>query len=177
MLGQFKKLLYVFFFLLAAASVVLAQTVDPRARESEWRDYKLPPVEFARYVAANKIVMFRAPATWQRIGPLQFKGPFDTELKIIVEKVPDGIPLKSYTNAVLHQLRNLPGGADSLTIRETEISGLEAREFFFTLPNVQGETTRRMIWCAVSGPNAVSFVFINPEAKAAELEPYFKGVI
>src|SRR5215475_7112818 len=141
MLRQCKKLLYLILFLLAAASIVSAQTVDPRTRESEWRNYKLPSVEFARYVASNKIVMFRAPATWERSGNLQFKGPFETELKVIVEQVPDGIPLKSYTNAILHQLRNLPGGADSLTVRETEISGLEAREFFITIPNVQGETT------------------------------------
>jgi tetratricopeptide (TPR) repeat protein len=171
------RLLILLLVQLAAASVVSAQTADPQARESEWRGYKLPAAEFARFVGATKIVLFRAPASWERAGYLQFKGPHDAELRVIVEKVPDGVPLKSYTNAVLQNLRNVPGGADSLTVRPTEISGLEAREFFLTLPDLRGQTTRRMIWCTVSGPNAVSFVFISPEENAAELEPYFKAVI
>ncbi len=171
------RLLILLLVQLAAGSVVSAQTADPQARESEWRGYKLPAAEFARFVGATKIVLFRAPASWERAGYLQFKGPHDAELRVIVEKIPDGVPLKSYTNAVLQNLRNVPGGADSLTVRPTEISGLEAREFFLTLPDLRGQTTRRMIWCTVSGPNAVSFVFVSPEANAAELEPYFKAVI
>jgi hypothetical protein len=172
------RLLILLFIQLTAGSVALAQTIDPQARESEWKNYKLPSADFARFIGATKIASFRVPADWeQSTGYLQFKAPHDSELKLIVEKVPDGIPLRSYTNAVLQNLRNIPGGSDSLTVRPTEISGLEAREFFFTIPDLRGETTRRMIWCTVSGPNAISLVFICPEAKAAELEPYFKGVI
>jgi hypothetical protein len=174
----FARLLVLFIVQLAAVSITSAQTADPQARESEWKNYKLPPAEFSRFVDASKIVFFRAPATWERVaGYLSFKGPHDAELKVIVEKISDGMPLKSYTNAVLQNLRNIPGGSDSLTVRPTEISGFEAREFFFTLPNLRGDTTRRMIWCMVSGPNAVSFVFIVPETDAAELEPFFKAVI
>src|SRR5947207_4374473 len=118
---------------LAAGSVALAQTADPQARDVEWKSYKLPAAEFSRFVGATKIVTFRAPASWEHAaGYLQFKGPHDAELRVVVEKVPDGLPLKSYTNAVLQNLRNVPGGADSLTVRPTEISGLDAREFFFT---------------------------------------------
>lgn len=172
------RLLVVLLVQLAAGSQAVAQTADPQARESEWKNYKLPAVEFTRFVGATKIVSFRAPASWERSpGYLQFKGPHDAELTLVVEKVPDGIPLKSFTNAVLQNLRNIPGGSDSLTVRPTEISGLEAREFFFTIPNLRGEITRRMIWCTVSGPNAVSVVFVCPEANAAELEPYFKAVL
>ncbi|HZM84984.1 MAG TPA: transglutaminase domain-containing protein [Blastocatellia bacterium] len=174
----FVRLLILLLVHLGAASAAFAQTTDPQTRDSEWKSYKLPSTEFARFVGATKIVSFRAPANWERTpGYQQFKGPHDAELKVIVEKVPDGIPLMSYTNAILQNLRNIPGGADSLTTRPTEISGLEAREFFFTIPDLRGETTRRMIWCTVSGPNAVSLVFICPEANAADLEPYFKAVI
>lgn len=174
----FVRLLILLLIQLAAGSVASAQIADPQARESEWKSYKLPSAEFVRFVGATKIVTFRAPASWERAaGFLQFKGTHDAEMKVVVEQVPDGIPLKSYTNAVLQSLRNLPGGSDSLTVRPTEISGLEAREFFFTLPDLRGQTTRRMIWCTVSGPNAVSFVFVCPEANAAELEPFFKAVI
>ena len=172
------RLLVVLLVQLAAGSVAAAQTADPQARESEWKKYKLPAVEFTRFIGATKIVSFRAPTSWERSpGYLQFKGPHDAELILVVETVPDGIPLKSYTNAVLQNLRNIPGGSDSLTVRPTEISGLEAREFFFTIPNLRGDLTRRMIWCTVSGPNAVSLVFVCPEANAAELEPYFKAVL
>jgi Flp pilus assembly protein TadD len=174
----FVKLLILLVCQFAAGSIASAQTADAQARESEWRNYKLPPAEFSRFVDASKIVLFRAPAGWQRsAGYLSFKGPHDAELRVVVEKIADGIPLKSYTNAVLQNLRNIPGGADSLTVRPTEISGLEAREFFFSLPDLRGETSRRMIWCTVSGPNAVSFVFMGPETHAAELEPFFKAVI
>lgn len=155
---------------------VSAQTVDPRAREAEWKAYKLPAVDFTRSVV-NKTVLVRVPTAWERGGYMEFKGPHETQLRVIVEKVPDGIPLVSYTNAVLQGLRNVPGGADSLTVRRTEISGLEAREFFLTLPDLRGETTRRMIWSTVSGPNAVSFVLVTQEATAAEIEPHFKAVI
>ncbi|HXF40123.1 MAG TPA: transglutaminase domain-containing protein [Blastocatellia bacterium] len=174
----FVRLLIVILIQLAAGSIASAQTADPKTRDAEWKSYKLPEAEFSRFLGVTKIVTFRAPASWeQSAGFLQFKGPHESELRLIVEKVADGIPLKSYTNAVLHNLRDIPGGSDSLTIRPTEISGLEAREFFFTIPDLRGDTTRRMIWCTVSGPNAVSFLFICPEANAAELEPYFKAVV
>ncbi len=170
------RLLISIFIQFIAIAGVSAQTVDPRARDDEWKGYKIPAADFKRNVV-NKTVLFRVPAAWERGGQTEFKGPHETELRVIVEKVPDGIPLVSYTNAVLQGLRSVPGGADSLTVRRTELSGLEAREFFLTLPDLRGDTTRRMIWSTVSGPNAVSFVFVTPEANAVEMEPCFKAVI
>lgn len=154
-----------------------AQSIDREGRDTEWRSYKLPEDQFARYVDGEKAILFRVPASWQLSGYLKFKGPGDAEFSLLVEKIPDGVPLRNFTNAMLQNLRNLPGGADSLAVRRTEISGLEAREFLFNLPDPRGQMTRRMIWSTVSGPHAFSFVFIVPEARAAELEPYFKAVV
>jgi tetratricopeptide (TPR) repeat protein len=154
-----------------------AQGLEPQSRDAEWNSYKLPAVEFNRYLDPEKAVLFRVPASWEAVGSMRFRGPYDSQLQILVEKIPDGIPLKGYTNAVLQNLRSLPGGADALSVRRTEMSALEAREFLVHLPDPQGVMTRRLIWCTVSGPHAVSFVLIEPEAKAADVEPYFKAVI
>jgi tetratricopeptide (TPR) repeat protein len=161
---------------LISATLASAQVLDQNTREAEWKAYTLPQVDFTRTIL-NKAVLFRAPAAWVHGGSMVFTGPHDTQLTVIIEKVPDGIPLKSYTNAMLQGLRTIPGGADSLTSRRTELSGFEAREFIMTLPNLRGESTRRVIWTTVSGPNAVSFVFLTPESNAGEMEPYFKAVI
>ncbi|HSB11219.1 MAG TPA: hypothetical protein VLM38_17150, partial [Blastocatellia bacterium] len=131
-----------------------AQSIDRERRETDWRNYKLPQEQFARYVDSEKSILFRVPASWQVNGLLKFKGPRDAELSVFVEKIPDGLPLRSLTNAVLQSLRNLPGGADSLAVRRTDISGLEAREFLFSIPDARGQMTRRMIWSTVSGPHA-----------------------
>ena len=109
-----RLLIFIFIQFIAIAGVS-AQTGDPRARDDEWKGYKIPAADFKRNVV-NKTVLFRVPAAWERAGQTEFKGPHETELRVIVEKVPDGIPLVSYTNAVLQGLRNVPGGADSLTL-------------------------------------------------------------
>ncbi|HWO00496.1 MAG TPA: transglutaminase domain-containing protein [Blastocatellia bacterium] len=156
---------------------VLGQTAEQQLRDAEWKNHKLPAVEFARYVDLDKVLLFRVPASWQQAGPLRFKGPHDSELQVLIERIPDGAPLKSLTNGILHNLRDLPGGADALTVRRTEISALEAREFLFNLADAQGQMTRRLIWSTVSGPHAVSFVFIQRESEATETEPYFKAIV
>jgi Flp pilus assembly protein TadD len=153
------------------------QTADYERREAAWLKYELPQVEFARHVDNEKLILFRVPSSWHPSGYLQFKGPNDAELSVIVEKIPDGLGLRSYTNAVLQNLRNLPGGADSLTVRRTEISSFEAREFLFNLPDPRGRMMRRALWSTVSGPHAFSFGFVVPEAAAEEMEPYFKAVV
>lgn len=173
--ARVKLLLFLLVHLLTVVGV-LAQTTE-QPRDSEWKNHKLPAVEFARYVDLEKVVMFRVPATWETMGPLRFRGPEGSELRVVVEKFPDGAPLKSYTNALLQSLRNLPGGADAVTARSTEISALEAREFLFNLSDAEGLMTRRLLWSTVSGAHAVSFILIEPEAKAAEIEPYFKAVV
>jgi hypothetical protein len=59
------RLLILLLVQLALNSVVSAQTADPQARETEWKSYKLPASEFSRFVGANKILLFRAPASWE----------------------------------------------------------------------------------------------------------------
>ncbi|HEU4387887.1 MAG TPA: hypothetical protein VFV34_08825, partial [Blastocatellia bacterium] len=154
-----------------------AQSGDPQARDREWKSYKLPPVEFARYVDPTRVVMFRVPKDWQQAGFRRFKGPQGSELALVIEKIPDGAPLASLTNGVLQSLRGLPGADETFTLRHTEISTLEAREVMFSLVDPAGLMTRRLLWFTVSGPNAVSFVLIVPEASAAEVEPYFKAIV
>ena len=168
-------LLFLLVHLMIAASV-RAQTGE-QPRDAEWRNHKLPPVEFARYVDAEKVVMFRVPANWEPAEALRFTGPSGVELRVVIEKFPDGAPLKSFTNALLQTLRGLPGGADALQARPTEISALEAREFLFSVSDTQGQMSRRLIWSTVSGAHAISFVLIEPEANTAEIEPYFKAVL
>ncbi len=161
--------------LLAFSAGAYAQ--DSVAREAEWRAYKLPTSNFVRYVDPSKTIMFRVPAGWQQQGaePI-FKGPEETHLQLVIEKVPDGIPLQALVAGALQNLRNLPGGPDSLKIRRTQLSGVEAREIAFELADARGTLSRRILLCAVDGANAVTLVFIAPLARAAELEPYFKAV-
>ncbi|MGH9762365.1 MAG: HEAT repeat domain-containing protein, partial [Blastocatellia bacterium] len=54
---------------------------------------------------------------------------------------------------------------------------LDAREVLLETPDVQGGTTRRVIWMTVHGPYAFAFIFLTPLSKAAELEPYLKAVV
>src|SRR5262249_43944800 len=54
---------------------------------------------------------------------------------------------------------------------------LEARELVLELPNPEGEVIRSVSWVTTIGPIAVTFNFQTKDDHAAELEPYFKGVI
>ncbi len=155
-----------------------AQNPNVVAREAEWRSYKLPESDFVRHVNASHSVLFRAPVDWKQQGiGLSLTGPDSAELRVVVEEVSDGIPLKSYVAAMLQGLRDLPGGADSITVRRTQISGVEAREIMFEMADNRGVVSRRVIWCVVSGTKAVSFIFIAPLAQINKVEPYFKGVV
>ncbi|PYS73349.1 MAG: hypothetical protein DMF73_06090, partial [Acidobacteria bacterium] len=107
----------------------------------------------------------------------RFTGPYSALLQVSIAKIPNGLPLQSYTAEILQQLRNLPGSADSLSTRQTEMSGLESREIMFELPDENGTKTRRLIWCTVDGPVAVAVVFTEPENHIAEIEPYLHAVI
>jgi Tfp pilus assembly protein PilF len=177
MLGARPRLIPLVLISFVPLLSAFGQNADYERREAAWSKYELPQVEFTRQVDNEKVILFRVPSSWQQDGYLQFKGPNEAELRVVVEKIPDGLGLRSYTNALLQNLRDLPGGADSLTVRRTEISSFEAREFLFNLPDPRGRMTRRTIWSTVSGPHAFSFVFIVPEAAAEELEPYFKAVV
>ncbi|HEX5731662.1 MAG TPA: transglutaminase domain-containing protein [Blastocatellia bacterium] len=164
------------FFSLCGQSI--AQNPNVVAREAEWRNYKLPESDFVRHVDASESVLFRAPVDWKKQGlELNLTGPDSAELRVVVEEVPDGIPLKSYVSALLQGLRDLPGGADSITVRRTQISGVEAREVMFEITDNRGVLSRRSIWCVVSGSKAVCFIFAAPLAQINKLEPYFKAVV
>jgi len=163
--------------ILLAAGDALSQTPQLAAREKQWQDYQLPAVEFVRANDDGKTVMFRAPASWWRQPTeLSFSGPHSSSIKVFVEKVPDGLPLTDIVAAFTQQLRNQPG-AGELLVRRTQMAGLEAREIVFEVPDATGEMSHRVVWCAVNGPHAISFVFLTPAADIAETEPIFKTVI
>lgn len=180
-----------YLFLIAALvwgssfTICLAQnSVSDRA--AEWKSHALPTSEFNRLVDEENGVILRVPASWKKEEvatpkgqekSYRFNGPYSAMLQVSIGKIPNGLPLQSYTAEILQQLRNLPGSADSLTTRQTEMSGLEAREIMFELPDENGVQTRRLIWCTVDGPVAVAVIFIEPENHIAEIEPYLRAVI
>jgi hypothetical protein len=129
-----------------------AQTTPVSRREAEWKSYALPAADFVRRVDSSGTVLFRVPANWKQEEPstgqqeekrYRFIGPHSSLLQVSVQKIPDGLPLQDYLAAILRQLRNLPGSADSLIVRHTELSGLEAREILFELPDENGNLSRR----------------------------------
>jgi tetratricopeptide (TPR) repeat protein len=170
---------------LLSFAAALAQDSRPD-RASEWQNHLPPVTEFTRVADEVNGVIFRAPATWKREpvpktqgreASYRFIGPHESVLQVSIEKIPDGLPLQSYTAQILQQLRNLPGTEDSVAVRQADMAGLEAREIMFNLTDETGVPTRRLIWCAVDGPVAVGIVFIEAENHIAELEPYFRAVI
>ena len=173
-----KYTLSLLFAIFCLCGQSLAQNPNVVAREAEWRNYKLPASDFVRHVDASQSVLFRAPADWKQQGiGLNLTGPDSAELRVVVEEVADGVPLKSYVSALLQGLRDLPGGADSITVRRTQVSGVEAREIMFEITDNRGVMSRRSIWCVVSGTKAVCFIFAAPLAQINKLEPYFKAVV
>src|SRR5258708_6455538 len=167
-------------------AVCNAQTAPLSSRDAEWKSYELPTSEFVRLVDESNAVLVRVPARWKKEeggktteqqASFRCAGPHSSLLQISAEKIPDGLPLPDYIAAILQQLRNLSGGADSLVVRRTEMSGLEAREIMFEMPDEKGEPTRRLIWCTVSGPVAVAVVLVEPENHRVEIEPYLRRVV
>ena len=153
-----------------------ARVVD---REAEWNHYALPQSTFVRMTDPDRTVLFQIPNEWKRQSTetLNFSGPHSTSLKVFIQKIPDGIPLRDYVSAIMQPLRSLPDGADSLVVRRTAMSGLEAREIMFDSDAGTAEITRRIIWCAVKGPIAFSVVLMTPVANVAEIEPYLKAIV
>src|SRR5918911_3648662 len=118
-----------------------AQTIDPKARAAEWQSYKVPATPFARYPKTDEgLLVFRAPVEWKRQGEqLLFTGGDDVQLLVVAETIPDGVPLRAYVASILESLRKLPGSdADTVTVRHTEMSGLEAREIMFDIADPRG---------------------------------------
>ncbi len=174
---QFRKIALVLSLLISLASATSAQSRSAEEREAEWNAYALPSSAFSRQTDSAKSIVFRVPVDWKQQGQLSFNGPEGSQLRIIIEDIPDGIPLKAYLAALLKGLHDIPGGPDALTIRRANLSGVEAREVSFELSDVRGTVIRRVIWMAVDGPKAVTFFFSVPVARASQVEPFFKATV
>jgi tetratricopeptide (TPR) repeat protein len=148
-------------------------------REAEWNHWPLPQAPFVRQTDSAKVVLFQVPAEWKSLQPdkLVFSAPHGATLSLFVEKIAEGIPLRDYVTAMMQHLRSVTENSDSLVVRRTSMSALEAREVMFETDADSAEVSRRIIWTTVSGPNAVSVVLITPAANIAEIEPYFKAVV
>ncbi len=164
--------------LLIVCSLQLTSAQDKASRDAEWQNYQVPSVPFKRYVSPSNSLVFRTPVSWQQLGTdLHFRGENEIEFRVIVEKIPDGIGLKNYLAGMLQGLRNLPGGLESLSVRRTQIGGLEGRELSFEVADLKGISSRRFVWVVANGAEAITFIFITPDANQAENMPYFKGIM
>src|SRR5262245_32678542 len=167
----------------AAAGESASQSSRVAERQSEWESYKLPATGFVRFVHPTKRLMCRIPESWKLdaapksdVG-IGFVGTDQTELKIFVEEVPDGIGIKAYLSSSLQALRDIPGGADAITVRRVRLSNLEGREISFEIPDQAGSLSRRVIWMGVAGPRAFLFLLVTPQADSAQTEPFFKAIV
>ena len=171
-----KLLLLVVCLFCCVVPSVNAQLTALQARESEWKNYSLPQTNFTRQTNADKEIVFRVPADWEQQGPELFTGPHSSEIKVFIDKVPDGYPLPDFVGSVLRVVRSYPGVEAPLT-RKTQLQDLEAREIFFETPDAEGELVRTISWITINGPLAVAFGLKTPAAHAAEIEPLFKAVV
>ncbi|HJS23544.1 MAG TPA: transglutaminase domain-containing protein [Pyrinomonadaceae bacterium] len=155
-----------------------AQLTALQAREVEWKNYSLPQTNFTRQTNADKEIVFRVPADWKQESTelLLFTGPHSSQIKVFIDKVPDGFPLPDYVGSILRVVRSVPGVEAPLT-RKTQLQDLEGREIVFESPNPEGELTRSVSWITINGPLAVAFNLQTPAAHAAEVEPFFKAVV
>jgi len=162
----------------ASAPQTAAQQTRVLAREAEWNRYVLPQSTFVRQTDEATKVLMQIPSDWTRkqAENLSFTTPQGATLTLFVGTIPDGLPLGDYVAAIMQPLRGLPDGADSMVVRRTAISGLEAREIMFET-DAGEEVSRRIIWSTVSGPTALSLVLVEPVSRVAEVEPYFKAVV
>lgn len=172
-------LLPLLLLLLCSGSLVAvkAQVTRLQAREAEWKSYALPKTNFKRQVSPEKTVVFRVPADWEQQGTFKFKGPHDSTLEIVIQKIPEGYPLDDYFASVLRTVKDLTGRTESILTRKTQLQDLEARELFLESPDPEGELIRSTSWVTIYGPAALMFNVQTPVTHAAEIEPFFKAVV
>ncbi|HKV32792.1 MAG TPA: transglutaminase domain-containing protein [Pyrinomonadaceae bacterium] len=165
--------------LLCSGSLVAAkaQVTRLQAREAEWKSYALPKTNFKRQVNPEKTVVFRVPADWEQQGTFKFKGPHDSSLEILIQKIPEGYPLDDYFASMLRTVKDLTGRTESILTRKTQLQDLEARELFLESPDPEGELIRSTSWVTIYGPAALMFNVQTPVTHAAEIEPFFKAVV
>lgn len=155
-----KLLLLVFCLFCCVVPSAKAQLTALQAREAEWKNYSLPQTNFTRQTNADKEFVFRVPADWKQEGTeLTFNGPHSSQIKVSVQKVPDGYPLTDYVGSILQVVRSAPGVEGTLT-RKTQLQDLEAREIFLEIPGPEGEILRITSWITLNGPLAVLRQFI-----------------
>lgn len=155
-----------------------AQVARQQARDAEWRSYSLPAINFTRQTTPDKTLVFRVPADWKQEGTdLLFRGPHGSSMRMRVDKVPDGYPLPDYVAPILKGIRDVSGLAENPLTRRTQFQDLEAREIFFEMQTVEGQTIRNATWVTLSGPLAVAFNLQTPVTQAAVIEPIFKATI
>jgi tetratricopeptide (TPR) repeat protein len=155
-----------------------AQVEHIQAREAEWKSYSLPQTAFIRHTSPEKDFVLRVPVDWKQEGTqLVFSGPHSSSFRVIVEKVPDGLPLQDYVAAIIRTVDGLMGADVSAQTRRTHFQDLEAREIVFESPNAEGDLIHTTSWVTVVGPLAASFALQSPVAHTQELEPYFKAIV
>jgi tetratricopeptide (TPR) repeat protein len=168
------------FLLLVCLGATSASGQNERVqlREAQWDAYSIPKTNFFRQIGPDKDFLLRVPVDWKRTDePFTFEGPHKSKFRIVVEKIPDGIPLQDYVGAVMRLLKDAPGSSEPPFVRRTHIQDLEAREIVLEMPDEEGELVRTVFWILVRGPQAVSFTFAAPASHANELEPHFKAAI
>ncbi|MGA9769677.1 MAG: transglutaminase domain-containing protein [Blastocatellia bacterium] len=163
------------------AFILCCFTAESRAqssREAEWQNYKLPSSDFARYTDANKVIVFRVPVEWkQQGGQLIFKSEDQVELKVAIDEIPEGVPLRGYVASFLQSIRKFSTSSDEVTVRRTQMSGKEAREIMFEMTGPRGDLLQAVVWTVVEGPRAVSFMLLAPPDHVSAVEPHFKAVV
>jgi tetratricopeptide (TPR) repeat protein len=166
--------------LLVIAPQTRAQQTRVAERDAEWEQYALPQSTFVRQLDQTTTVLFQVPSDWKRkelTDKLSFSEAHGATLTFFVQKIPDGLPLRDYVAALLEPLRAVPDSADSMVVRRTTMSGLEAREIVFESDANTADLRRSIIWSTVNGPDAISVVLTEPFANASDIEPYFKAIV
>lgn len=133
-----RKIILLLVFIFGACVVSNAQVNRSQSRDAEWKSYALPKTNFARQMSPEKEFIFRVPADWKQQGTaLTFEGPHTAELKVFVQKVPDGYSLQDFFASFLQTVKDTPGAAETVVTRKIQLQDLEARELVLELPAAQ----------------------------------------
>ncbi len=162
----------------ASVAAVPARAQDLETRRAVWQALSVPDTTFQRVTNADHTVTFRVPADWERIGDkLAFTNGQGTTVDAYAEDVPSGVPVASFASALLTHVRDLPGAAESIQVRRTEMAGLDAREIVFSFTTSHAEALRRVVWATVAGHVAVTVIFTVPAARATADDAIFKAIV
>ena len=161
----------------AAVAQPNAQLTRIQAREAEWKNYPLPKTNFTRKMNAEKNFIFRVPTDWTAISDIEYTGPHNASLIVMVEKIPEGYPLDEYFGRFLQAVKDMSGETETVVSRKTELQDVEARELVFQFTDAEGTSIHSTSWVTIRGPQALMFSMKVPATHAAEIEPFFKAVV